>query len=196
MENSTQYQTRGTEMIWNEILCLGDSLTYGARDRYGRSYPAELGKILSEKTGEFYICHNYGINGETSSDLLRRSWGIMKSNRSCKIMLLLIGTNDTKKPTPIEVYRDNLRQIIMSSRANGMTPIVGTLPELEFSPYYQSNREYTEIYSKEILSLSKELNFQVVDLTKMDKYLIDGVHFDNEGYYEIASRFADKILSM
>ena len=36
-------------MIWNEILCLGDSLTYGARDRYGRSYPAELGKILSKE---------------------------------------------------------------------------------------------------------------------------------------------------
>jgi len=183
-------------MIWNEILCLGDSLTYGARDRYGRSYPVELGKILSEKTGEFYICHNYGINGETSSDLLRRSWHIMKSNRSCKIMLLLIGTNDTKKPTPIEIYRDNLKQIILSAMANGMTPIVGTLPELEFSPYYQSNRDYIETYSKEILKLSKEMNFEVADLTKMDKYLIDGVHFDNEGYYEIASRFADKILSM
>lgn len=183
-------------MIWNEILCLGDSLTYGARDRYGRSYPAELGKILSERTGEFYICHNYGINGETSSDLLRRSWGIMKSNRSCKIMLLLIGTNDTKKPTPVDVYRDNLRQIIMSARANGMTPIVGTLPELEFSPYYQANREYTEIYSKEVIKLSKELNFEICDMSKMDPYLIDGVHFDNEGYYEMASRFADKILSM
>ncbi len=196
VENSTQRKTRGKKMIWNEILCLGDSLTYGARDRYGRSYPAELGKILSEKTGEFYICHNYGINGETSSDLLRRSWGIMKSNRSCKIMLLLIGTNDTKKPTPVDVYRDNLRQIIVSARANGMTPIVGTLPELEFSPYYQSNREYTEIYSKEIIKLSKELNFEICDMSKMDPYLIDGVHFDNEGYYEMASRFADKILSM
>ena len=183
-------------MIWNEILCLGDSLTYGARDRYGRSYPAELGKILSEKTGEFYICHNYGINGETSSDLLRRSWGIMKSTRSCKIMLLLIGTNDTKKPTPLPVYRDNLRQIILSSRANGMTPIVGTLPELEFSPYYQSNREYVDIYSAEIIKLSKELNFEVCDLSKMKKYLIDGVHFDNEGYTEVASRFADKVLDM
>tara|TARA_Y100001937_G_scaffold119452_1_gene175216 strand:- start:337 stop:888 length:552 start_codon:yes stop_codon:yes gene_type:complete len=183
-------------MIWNEILCLGDSLTYGARDRYGRSYPAELGKILSEKTGEFYICHNYGINGETSSDLLRRSWHIMKSNRSCRIMLLLIGTNDTKKPTPTGVYRDNLRQIITSARANGMTPIVGTLPELEFSPYYQSNREYTEVYSKEIIKLSKELNFEICDLSKMEKLLIDGVHFDNEGYQEIARRFADKILSM
>ena len=51
-------------MIWNEVVCLGDSLTFGARDRYGRSYPLELGKILSEKTGEFYICHNHGINGE------------------------------------------------------------------------------------------------------------------------------------
>jgi lysophospholipase L1-like esterase len=111
-------------------------------------------------------------------------------------MLLLIGTNDTKKPTPIEVYKDNLRQIIMSAKANGMTPIVGTLPELEFSPYYQSNREHTEVYSKEILKLSKEMNFEVVDLTKMEAYLIDGVHFDNEGYCEIASRFADKILSM
>ena len=164
-------------MIWNEILCLGDSLTYGARDRYGRSYPAELGKILSEKTGEFYICHNYGINGETSSDLLRRSWAIMKSNRSCKIMLLLIGTNDTKKPMPVEVYKDNLRQIITSARANGMTPIVGT-------------------YSKEIIKLSKELNFEVCDMSKMDPYLIDGVHFDNEGYHEMASRFSEKVLSM
>lgn len=183
-------------MIWNEILCLGDSLTYGARDRFGRSYPAELGRILSEKTGEFYICHNYGINGETSSDLLRRSWGIMKSNRSCKIMLLMIGTNDTKKPTPLNVYRDNLRQIILSARANGMTPIVATLPELEFSPYYQSNRQYTEIYSKEVERLSKQLNFEICDMSNMSEYLIDGVHFDNEGYTEVANRFAKKILSM
>jgi len=183
-------------MIWNEILCLGDSLTYGARDRYGRSYPVELGKILSEKTGEFYICHNYGINGETSSDLLRRSWHIMSSNRSCKIMLLLIGTNDTKKPTPVDVYRDNLRQIILSAKANGMTPIVATLPELKFSPYYQSNREYTEIYSKEIMGLSRDLKFEVCDLSSMDTFLIDGVHFDNEGYCEIARRFASNVLSM
>jgi len=30
----------------------------------------------------------------------------------------------------------------------------------------------------------------------MKKYLIDGVHFDNEGYTEVASRFADKVLDM
>jgi len=183
-------------MIWNEILCLGDSLTYGARDEFGRSYPAELGTILSEKTGEFYICHNYGINGETSSDLLRRSWNIMKSNRSCKIMLLMIGTNDTKKPMPIDIYRDNLRQIILSAKANGMTPIVATLPELEFSPYYQRNRQHTDLYSEEIKSLSRQLNFLICDMSDMDKYLVDGVHFGNAGYVEIARRWADKILGL
>ena len=44
-------------MIWNEILCLGDSITFGARDCYGRSYPAELGKMLTESLKEFYFCH-------------------------------------------------------------------------------------------------------------------------------------------
>tara|TARA_R100000234_G_scaffold69354_1_gene42540 strand:+ start:272 stop:610 length:339 start_codon:yes stop_codon:yes gene_type:complete len=111
-------------------------------------------------------------------------------------MLLMIGTNDTKSPTPIDVYRDNIRQIVLSSRANGMTPIVATLPELEFSPYYQANRTYTEVYSQEILKMSKELGFEVCDMSNMKELLIDGVHFDNEGYTEIASRWAKKILGM
>tara|TARA_R100000808_G_scaffold24996_1_gene60297 strand:- start:8 stop:586 length:579 start_codon:yes stop_codon:yes gene_type:complete len=184
------------KMIWNEIVCLGDSLTYGARDRFGRSYPAELGKFLSEATGEFYICHNYGINGETSSDLLRRSWNILKGNKSAKICCLMIGTNDTKKPTPLSVYTDNLRQIINSIRANGMTPLVATLPELEFSPYYQRNREYIELYNAEIIRLSNELNFDVCNMSNMTELLIDGVHFDNEGYTEIAKRFSKTILGL
>ena len=184
-------------MIWNEITCLGDSLTYGARDRYGRSYPAELGKILSEKTGEFYVCHNYGINGETSSDLLRRSWGICKSNGgSSKIGLLWIGTNDTKGPTPLDIYKDNLRQIICSMKVNGMIPIVGTLPELKFSPYYARNRGYVEQYTGVILDLALELKFDVCYMDLLGDHLIDGVHFTHEGYNEVARRWSEKILSL
>ena len=185
-------------MIWNEILCIGDSLTYGARDCYRRSYPVELGKILYEKTKEFYICHNYGINGETSSDLLRRSWGILKSNKASKICLLLIGTNDTKQPTPLPVYKDNMRQIIMSIKANGMKPIVGTLPPLTFSPSYALNRNYTKKYSKAILEMSKssQLDFRTCDLQDLGPYLLDGVHFDNKGYKKMAKKFASAILEM
>lgn len=186
-------QSKELKMIWNEIVCLGDSLTYGARDEYGRSYPAELGKIMSEKTGEFYICHNYGINGETSSDLLRRSWNILRSNKNSKIMLLMIGTNDTKKPTPLHIYRDNMRQIIMSAKANGMNVVVATLPELKFTPYYLNNKDFIERYNAEIKSLSKQLNFHVCEMDGLERHLIDGVHFTHEGYKEIAKRWAKKL---
>ena len=181
-------------MIWNQILCLGDSLTYGARDRYGRSYPAELGKVLTDATGEFYICHNYGINGETSSDLLRRSWGIIKGNRDCKIMLLWIGTNDTKVPTPLDIYEDNLKQIINSGKAHGMNVIVATVPELGFSPFYLNNLEYTKKYTSVVEKLSKEMNFKIVDMSDMETHLIDGVHYTHEGNVEIANRFAKVII--
>ena len=183
-------------MIWNEIVCLGDSLTYGARDRYGRSYPAELGKILSETTGEFYICHNYGVNGETSSDLLRRSWHQLKSNPGAKLALLMIGTNDTKIPTPLDIYEDNLRQIVNSIRANGKTPIVATLPTLEFSPYYMFNREYIEKYNKTIEKLSKKMNFMVCHMDDLGSHLIDGVHFTHEGYKEVALKWSKSIMSL
>jgi len=184
-------------MIWNEIVCLGDSLTFGARDRYGRSYPLELGKILSEKTNEFYICHNYGINGETSSDLLRRSWGILKSNKNtAKICLLWIGTNDTKIPNPINIYEDNLRQLLLSVRVNGMLPIIGTLPALKFSPYYPKNREYIEIYNEVIKDTANKFNVEVCEMGSLEEHLIDGVHFTHEGYKRVAKIWSKKILSL
>ena len=99
-------------MIWNEILCLGDSITYGARDEYGRSPTIELAKILTEATSEHYICHNHGISGETSVDLLKRTWNACRSHKDSKIALILIGTNDTQKNIPSDIYEDNLRQII------------------------------------------------------------------------------------
>jgi|TARA_Y100000310_G_scaffold145912_1_gene145308 lysophospholipase L1-like esterase len=183
-------------MIWNEIVCLGDSLTYGARDAYGRSYPAELGKLLSEATSEFYICHNYGVNGETSSDLLRRSWHQLKANPGARIALLLIGTNDTKKPTPLDIYEDNLKQIINSIKVNGKTPIVGTLPTLNFSPYYMFNREYIDKYNTSIKHLSKKMNFLICSMDDLGEHLIDGVHLTHEGYKEMAKKWRATILSL
>jgi lysophospholipase L1-like esterase len=125
---------------------------------------------------------------------LRRSWGIIKGNQDCKIMLLWVGTNDTKVPTPIDIYEDNLRQIILSGRAHDMNVIVATIPELGFSPFYLNNKEYTRKYSESVLKLSKTLNYKVVDMSDMEKHLIDGVHFTHEGNLEIAERFAKVII--
>lgn len=110
--------------------------------------------------------------------------------------LLMIGTNDTKIPTPIHIYEDNLRQIINSIKANGMTPIVATLPTLKFSPYYMFNREYIEKYNQCIMNLSKKMNFMTCSMDGTGEYLIDGVHFTHEGYNEVAKKWAKTILSL
>ena len=173
-------------MIWNEILCLGDSIAFGSRDEYGRSYPDELGKILTEKTGEFYYCHNYGISAETSSDLLKRSWNNISSKPNSKIMLLMIGTNDTQVGIPKNVYKDSVRQIISVAYVHGIHVIVGTLPELGFTPLYLSNTSYIKEYNKAVYELSKEMNFDICDMSGLEKYYIDGVHLNQDGNIELA----------
>ncbi len=180
-------------MIWNEILCLGDSITYGARDEQGRSFPAELGKILTEYTGEIYYCHNHGICGETSSDLLRRVWNNTRSNSNCKIATLMIGTNDTQIPITEDVYEDNLRQIISCLQIHGMSVIMCTLPKLEFTPLYQKNLYYIGRYNRIIKSLAEENSLKVCDMSGTEDDYIDGVHYTHTGYRILAERIFDTI---
>ena len=102
--------------------------------------------MLTDDTDEFYYCHNFGINGETSSDLQKRVWNNINSKRDAKIMLLLIGTNDTQIKNPFEIYKDNIKQIVNVARVFGMHVIVGTLPKLGFTPLYLS-RNYISKYN-------------------------------------------------
>ena len=181
-------------MIWNEILCLGDSITCGARDEYKRSYPLELSKILKDRTGEIYICHEHAICGQTSAELLKKTWDAAKSRKASNIALLLIGTNDSNYKIPVESYEDNIRQIIDILRIHSMHIIVGLLPKLGFTPIYYKNSNLTDDYNNVLLKLSKELNFDICNLSGVEHYYIDGVHFTNKGYVEIAKKFANTIL--
>lgn len=183
-------------MIWNEILCLGDSITYGARDRYGRSYPAELAKIMFEKTGEFYYCHNYSVCGDTSSDLQKKCWNATRSHSNSKLALIMIGTNDTQSAIPVDIYRDNIRQIVSVARVHGMLPIVATLPELGFTPLYIKNKNLIQEYNKVLYTLSEEMDFELCDMSGTEKYYIDNVHYTHEGYKILAKKFASKILNL
>lgn len=181
-------------MIWNEILCLGDSLTYGARDEFKSSYPVELSRILRESTKEVYICHNEGISGETTSDLLRRTWKATKSHKESKLCVLLIGTNDTQINNPLHIFEENLRQIINIIKIHKMNLMICTLPKLGFTPLYLKNSKNIEQYNDIIKKLAKEYNLYVCDLSGVEKYYVDGVHLTHEGNVELANRVAKKFL--
>lgn len=183
-------------MIWNEIICLGDSITYGARDEYDRSYTSELPTILEQSTKELWVCHNYGINGETSSNLLRRAWRNVSSHQQAKIVCLMIGTNDTKLPMPEELYRDNLRQIINICKIQGKFILIGTLPPLVMNPNYRNNLDYIEKYNSIIRELAEIEEIEICEFNNIGDYLIDGVHFNNAGYKKIAEIWSKSILKI
>ena len=95
------------------ILCLGDSLTFGARDEYHSSYPSHLSKLFWDHEKKEVFCLNYGINGETSGQLLRRIYSNVQSCSESRTALIMIGTNDTFLPQEPDIYEDHLRQIVM-----------------------------------------------------------------------------------
>tara|TARA_R110000751_G_scaffold246324_1_gene346290 strand:- start:565 stop:1116 length:552 start_codon:yes stop_codon:yes gene_type:complete len=181
-------------MIWNEILCLGDSITTGARDSQGRSFPAELASIMADKTGEFYYCHDEGVCGDTSSDVLRRVWRAASSHSDAQIATLFIGTNDIQIPITELVYKDNLRQIINVLKVHGMSIILCTLPQLGFTPLYLKNKEYIDKYNVIIRELALEYKCTVYDTAGTEKYYIDGVHYSHEGYKMLAKDLSNIIL--
>ncbi len=84
--------------IENEItvVCVGDSITYGARldDRDRYSYPAQLQLLL----GENYVVENFGVGGAT---LIRKGkptvWSELKIIKEANpdIIIISLGTNDT-----------------------------------------------------------------------------------------------------
>ena len=94
-------------MIYSVALCFGDSITYGSRDCYGRGYPPELAKLLTEDNKTEWVCINEGITRETTSDLNRRAYQTISKYPEAKFMCLMIGTNDAKGPTPDNIFMDN-----------------------------------------------------------------------------------------
>ena len=183
-------------MIWKEVVCLGDSLTYGARDEYGRSYPAELARILTDETGETWFCHNCGVNGDTSSDVLRRCWRVFASHPKVRLVTLLVGTNDVAVPMPLEIYRDNLLQIIAAARIHGMHVILGELPPAGFHPGVLGRQDALGAYSAEVRRVAGELGLATCSFDGLAEHLVDGLHFGHEGYLRMARMWADALLRL
>ena len=83
-----------------KVACVGDSITYGygIENRDKDSYPAQLGAILGEK----YEVVNFGISGRTAMLSADKPYMYEEIYRQSKdyqpdIVVLMLGTNDTKK---------------------------------------------------------------------------------------------------
>lgn len=190
--------------VYNAILCLGDSLTYGARDEYLRGYPAELASFLNKKSNQFWVVINEGINGNRSGDLLKRLHRTIGAYPEAYTILLQIGTNDTLELIPKEIFKDNLFQIIKTCQLFRPVPgnrkiILGSLISLKglgLMSYSKKGALILEEYNLILKDISKELNIPLVDLTSLEKFRIDKCHLNNQGYKEMAKSFLKEIVDL
>lgn len=110
------------------ILCIGDSITYGAGVLYSRwkdAYPAILENMLGE---EFQVL-NYGISGATLLDEgdspYRKSFLRAARNTDPEVCILMLGTNDSKpRNWNAERYEKTLGKWIEDLRSFPSNPTV------------------------------------------------------------------------
>lgn len=187
--------------IYGHIICLGDSLTHGARDLYGRCYPMELSDILWDRYGQRWVCIDEGVNGDTSTDVLRRSISVMRKYPDAQEVVLLCGTNDSKDAInmPVEIYRKNLEGILRNIAVYEKETLLCTIPCLKgfgAPDYSQESQGRINSYNKVIkeLAVSDPTVKELVELRGIpEQFYADGVHLKNAGYFYIADRVADSL---
>ena len=188
--------------VYGTIVCLGDSLTHGARDDFGRCYPMELSDMLWIEYSQRWLCAEEGVNGERSSDVLRRALSVIKKYPEAHEVVLLCGTNDSKDRfnTPPDIYKKNMSGILRIAAMYDKEVIVCYIPDLNgfgAPDYSQDSAKRIDRYNEKITELIEQYPNIIkgsVDLRGIpSKYYADGVHFKNIGYKEIAKRIFEGI---
>jgi lysophospholipase L1-like esterase len=186
-------------VIFQNVLCLGDSQTSGARTNIG--YPEALANMMERRTGVIWNCINAGVPRDTAVEVLRRTQRLVREFSDVFIVCLLAGCNDTRvdRQTPPDTFALIFRQLLnllRSSRVSGT--FVGTIPIIQSGfgtlPYDKVSRALRLEYNSIIEHLCRQFEIPLVD-TSMDRSMyVDAIHFNESGCFELAVRFASAIM--
>lgn len=164
------------------ILAFGDSLTYGYSAEISESYPT----VLSSLTGLNVI--NAGINGETSSQGLRRLSTLLE-NKSITLMILCFGGNDIIQRLPLDNLKKNLKTMIKMAKEKNIQVLLVSVPN--FSLFGLSPLKlYNEVANEENIVLASGI---LADILSKPSLKSDQIHPNVFGYKEMAKKIYEKI---
>ena len=187
-------------MNYQNILCIGDSQTLGARS-YG-CYPLYLAKILSERTPYQWRtiarCHHSYKARDLWFMLNEEIDGILDTYQAC----ILIGTNDVGNDTPLEIFEEYYRQIIRALLIKGYKAILcGEIPPIHADGHVFFKKEtvakrdqYVSVIRK-LVDEFREIKWVPMKALVRDCYT-DPVHFNELGNQRVAESFCEVILSL
>jgi lysophospholipase L1-like esterase len=159
------------------IICFGDSLTYGTGAARDKSYPAQLSEIIGHPV------INAGIPGNTTADGLKRLESDVL-DRSPRMVLITLGGNDMKNGIDKKTAFKNLRKIVVAIQEKDALVVIGGVKLLFW------DRGYEEEYEK----LAEETGVILIPnvlkgLIGHDDLMSDAIHPNAAGYKIMAERF-------
>jgi acyl-CoA thioesterase-1 len=169
--NITNLESQG-----KNIICFGDSITVGFGAQERQDYPQALAKMTNVPV------INAGINGDTSSEAIKR----INTDVLSKDPLLVIiefGGNDFLNQTPMEETVKNIEEMIKIIQAKGAIVAIA-----DISTFVVMGN-----YGKEFRRLSKKYSAILIpgilnDIITDPELKSDFVHPNSKGYQLIAHR--------
>ena len=163
------------------LICFGDSLTFGTGASEGRDYPSRLSEMLSEPV------INAGVPGDTTSSAMKRLDQDVLS-REPKIVFITLGGNDLKNGVSKKVAFDNLKIIVEKIQDEGALVVIGGIN----IPFW--GKGFGEAYE----NLAEETGSILIPniykgIIGNPKLMSDRIHPNAKGYEIIAKFFYDVV---
>jgi len=168
---------KNTTLSGSNIICFGDSLTYGTGATPGSDYPSQLSLLISKPV------INAGVAGDTTATALSRLEKDVLT-QSPRIVLITLGGNDLKNRVPKETAFNNLKMIIESIQRRGALVVVGGID----IPLW--GRGFGDAYENVCNRTGAILIPHILDgIIGKRELMSDPIHPNDKGYALMAERF-------
>ena len=161
------------------IVAFGDSLTYGTGATESESYPAALAELIGRKVVRA------GVPGEVTEGGLQRLPAVIEEHRPA-LMIVCLGGNDMLRKLDEAQTKANLREIIKTIRAGGISVVLVGVPKpalitgtAEF--YAEIAKEFNVPYEGKIVS----------EVLHQRDLKSDSIHPNARGYRKMAEAIAE-----
>lgn len=191
-----------TEILnWETLLCLGDSITIGARSYMG--YPEYTGAILENKTQKKWNVINHAVSGYTTIDLLRyvdSSWSHLQQTNP-EVVTIMIGTNDIKTNTKDSDFEIAYKLLVVKAKLlqKNSNIILFEIPQLEngvMLPYTIDMNSRIDSFNSIIERIAEEEGLMMHKFNQKEEYFYDGVHLNNQGSASWGDQLAEFIYNL
>lgn len=173
-------------MYWMNIICFGDSNTYGydPRGYFGGRYDGDSRwvDILAEKTG-WTVC-NMGQNG--------REIPSMAPNfpADTDLLIVMLGTNDLLQGRSPEQATESLNRFLSGISLDRSKILLIAPPPVQLGAWVPGQQliDDSNTFAQLCQTLAEQLGIRFADAGKWDIPLAyDGVHFTEQGHRAFAA---------